>query len=307
MRSSKSGVEMDSFDATKTVATVVEPTLRPQVDAAVGEAYRAVHTNSMGEVLRAVREGPVSAVFVSPCCVRRDELPRVATLVDGFPGVSTVAVVSRHDRTSSERLLELGAFGVRRMVDISAHDGWRYLRDLVSHPSSPIAARIFSKMVPAMGQPTEDCRVVFEAFVRLAPELTTVKAFTRRLNIHQSTFMSRFNRIDIPTPKRYLVAIRLLYAAAFLELPGLTLSDVAYRLQYSSPQSFGRHLRTVLGKTASEFRARYPFDVAMQEFLERLIVPFRHEFGTFHPLENGVGYLGQTGRTLGRGDQSRYP
>jgi AraC-like DNA-binding protein len=158
-----------------------------------------------------------------------------------------------------------------------------------------------------MGQPTEDCRVVFEAFVRLAPELTTVKAFTRRLNIHQSTFMSRFNRIDIPTPKQYLVAIRLLYAAAFLELPGLTLTDVAYRLQYSSPQSFGRHLRTVLGKTASEFRARYSFDVAMQEFLERLIVPFRYEFGTFHPLENGVGYLGQTGRTLGRGDQSLAP
>jgi AraC-like DNA-binding protein len=235
--------------------------------------------------------------------VKRDELPGIATLVDGFPGVSTVAVVSRHDRTSSERLLDLGAFGVRRMVDVSAYDGWRYLRELVSHPSSPTAARIFAKLIPAMGQPTEDCRTVFEALVRLAPEMTTVKGFTRRLNIHQSTLMSRFHRTNIPSPKRYLVAIRLLYAAAFLEIPGLTLTDVAYRLQYSSPQSFGRHLRTVLGKTAGEFRVRYPFDVAMDEFLERLIVPFRHEFSTFHPLDKGVGYLGQSRRSLGRGDQ----
>ena len=296
---------MDLFEST-TVATVLEPTLRPQVEAAVGEGFTALHTNSMGEALRVVREGPVSAVFVSPGCVTKDELPRVARLVDGFPGVSTVAVVSRHDRASSERLLELGAFGVRRMVDISAYDGWRYLRDLVSHPSSPTAARIFNRLIPALGQPTEDCRALFEAFVRLAPAVTTVKGLTGRLEIHHSTFMSRFLRSSLPSPKRYLVAIRLLYAAAFMEIPGLTLTDVAYRLQYSSPQSFGRHLRNVLGMTAGEFRARYPFDVALEEFLERLIVPFQHEFGTFHPLDQGVGSLGHIGRTYGRGGQSLY-
>jgi AraC-like DNA-binding protein len=295
---------MEVYETVKTVATVVEPTLRLQVETAVGHEYRAVHTNSMREALRAVRERSVSAVFLSPRCVRRDELPRVATLVGGFPGVSTVAVVSRHDRTSSERLLELGAFGVRRMVDVTAYDGWRYLRELLSHPSSPTAARIFNKLIPTMGQPSEDCRTLFEAFVRLAPELSTVKEFTRRLNIHQSTFISRFHRTNLPSPKRYLVGIRLLYAAALLELPGLTLTDVAYRLQYSSPQSFGRHLRTVLGKTAGEFRARYGFAVAMDEFLERLVVPFRHEFSTFHPLDKGVGYLGQTRRSHGRDDQS---
>ena len=285
---------MDSFRTATTVATLVEPTLRSQVDAAVGDSFTALHTNSMGEALRAVREGPVRAVFLSPYCVRRDELPRVAMLVDGFPGVPTVVVVSRHDRVSSERLLDLGAFGVRRMVDLSAHGGWRCLRDLVSHPSSPTAARIFGKLMPALGEPTEDCRAVFEAVVRLAPGLPTVKMLTDRLDIHPSTFMSRFFRSGLPSPKRYLAAIRVVYAAAFLELPGLSLSDVAYRLQYSSPQSFGRHLRAVLGTTASEFRARYPFDVALGEFLERLIVPFQNTFCTFHPLDQGVGDLGQT-------------
>ena len=32
------------------------------------------------------------------------------------------------------------------------------------------------------------------------------------------------------------------------------MADVAYRLEYSSPQSFGRHLRAMLGVTALEFR-----------------------------------------------------
>ncbi len=283
---------MEFFDTT-TVATVVEPNVRSQVDAAVGEEFTALHTNSMGEALRVVREGPVRAVFVSPGCVEREELPRVANLVDGFPEVPTVAVVSRHDPKSSERLLDLGAFGVRKMVDLNVHGAWSYLRDLVSHPSTPTAARIFRRLLPALGQPTEDCRTIFDALVRLAPGLPTVKMFMARLDINSSTFTSRFHRAELPSPKHYLSSIRLLYAAAFLELPGLSLADVAYRLEYSSPQSFGRHVRTFLGTTATEFRARYPFDTALEDFLERLLVPFQRTFSTFHPLAHGVGYLGQ--------------
>jgi hypothetical protein len=65
-------------------------------------------------------------------------------------------------------------------------------------------------------------------------------------------------------------------------------------MQYSSPQSFGRHLRSVMGTTAGEFRSRYPFEVALDDFVRRLIAPFREVFRTFHPLDPGVGYLGQT-------------
>ena len=65
-------------------------------------------------------------------------------------------------------------------------------------------------------------------------------------------FLSRFLRAALPSPKRYLAATRLLYAAALLEIPGFSVADAAYRLEYSSPQSFGRHVRAILGATASE-------------------------------------------------------
>ena len=120
---------------------------------------------------------------------------------------------------------------------------------------------------------------MFEALVRLAPGLPKVKMFLDRLDINSSTFTSRFHRLLLPSPKNYLSSIRLIYAAAFLELPGLSLSDVAYRLEYST-----------------EFRARYPFDVALDDFLERMIVPFQRTFSTFHPLDQGVGYLGHNKR-----------
>ncbi len=277
-----------------TVATVVEPGVRSQLEAAGQGCFSAIHANSVGEAIRAVRERPVHAVFVSPSYIASRELPRVADLVEGFPGVSTVAVVSRHDAVSSCKLLDLGAHGVRRLVDLSGRRGWRYLRDFVSHPASPTAARISAKLLPALCSASGDCRGVFEVMVRVAPTICTVRALARFLQVAPSTFMSRFYRAGLPSPKRYLTSIRLLYATALLEVPGLSIADVSYRLQYSSPQSFGRHLRTVLGMTASEFRVRARFNVALDDFVARLIVPYRSRFPSFHPLEQGVGFPGRT-------------
>jgi hypothetical protein len=72
----------------------------------------------------------------------------------------------------------------------------------------------------------------------------------------------------------------------------LSIADVSYRLEYSSPQSFGRHLRTALGVTAAEFRKRFSFEAALDDFVARLIVPYRQCFRQFRPLEHGVTDLG---------------
>lgn len=277
------------------VATVIEPDERVRFDAAVGRRCRAIHAASLTEVIRAVRERPVRAVLVSPRCVGREHLPTLATLIHRFPGVPLYAVVARHDAVASERLLELGACGVRAVVDLTGRAGWRRIRDLLAEPLTPPASRILSALVPALGEPTPSCRHFFEVLVRVAPATTTVRRLARRLSVGPSTFMSRFLRAAVPSPKRYLAAVRLVHAAYLLEAPGLSVADVAYRLEYSSPQSFGRHVRAALGMTAAEFRTRCPFAVALHDFLRRLIVPFRPRFRTFHPLDHGVADHGHLG------------
>jgi AraC-like DNA-binding protein len=274
------------------VATVIEPENRARLDAAVHGCFRAVHADTLREAIRAVRERPVRAVLVSPTRLQREQVSGVAELVRSFPSIPTVAVVARHDASSSQRLLELGASGVCRVVDLSASEGWRELRDLVAEPSTPTAARVLGKVIPALGDATPDCRHYFEVMVRIAPATPSVRAIARRFRVRPSTFMSRFFRAGLISPKRYLAAIRLVYAAALFETAGFSVSDVAYRLEYSSPQSLGRHLRAITGLTANEFRRRYPFSAALEDFVHRLIVPFRNTFRTFHPLQTGVADFG---------------
>ena len=65
------------------------------------------------------------------------------------------------------------------------------------------------------------------------------------------------------------------------------MADVAYRLDCSSPQSFGRTLRAMLGITPGEFRRRFPFPLALDRFLDQLILPYRRVWARFHPLQAG--------------------
>ena len=87
--------------------------------------------------------------------------------------------------------------------------------------------------------------------------------------------MSRFLRAGLPPVKRYLALGALVRAAMLLEVKGQTVSDVATHLGYSSPQSFGRHVRLQLGLTAKEFRRRYDGEGMFGHFCTELITPVR--------------------------------
>jgi AraC-like DNA-binding protein len=246
-----------------------------------------LHADSLREALHVARRRRVDAVVISVHRCQGEGLPAVARFVREFPAIPAVALVSRHDREATETLLRLGATGVRTAVDCTQPDGWRRLRDIVGHPASPVAARILDRVVPALGEPSEEARLFFEAIARLAPALSTVRGLARHLRVRPSTLMSRFHRAALPSPKSYLAGMRLLHAAFLFQNPGLSVADVAYRLDYSSPQSFGRHLRAVLGVTASEFRRRFPFDIALARYIDLLVTPYRETLRAFHPFNAG--------------------
>jgi AraC-like DNA-binding protein len=149
-------------------------------------------------------------------------------------------------------------------------------------------ARIQGPILDALAAAPADARLFVEAIIRLAPDTPTVTSLAQRLYVRPSTLMSRFARAGLPSPKNYLAAIRLLHAAYLFETVGLSVADVSYRLEYSSPQSFGRHLRAMLGLTALEFRRRFPFPVALARFIELMVEPYEAIWQAFHPVAAGT-------------------
>lgn len=270
-----------------TLAAVVLPGERSRLEAAGTGCFTVVHRDSVPEAIRVVRERPVGAVLVSVHRCEGGQLEALGRLVRDFPGIPTVALVSRHDAGAVEALLQLGASGVRDVVDVTSPVGWQRLRHLVAQPATQAGARIQGPLLEELRDTPAGLRFFFQVMIRVSPHTSTVKRLADRLEVRCTTLVSRFQRAGLPSPKSYLAAIRLLHACLLFEQQGLSVADVAYQLEYSSPQSFGRHVRAMLGITTSELRRRFPLPLAQARFIATMIAPYRDTLRVFHPLAAG--------------------
>jgi AraC-like DNA-binding protein len=270
-----------------TVCAVLHPLERDQVDAAGAGCFATLQAGSLRQALRTARQRWVDALIVS-VRVCRDELPTVAQFIDEFPAISTVALVSQHDSTVSETLLQLGASGVRLAVDCTAPPGWHRLRELLARPASRATAQIITGLRPALVNASGDTRVFLESLARVAPAFPTVGRLARHLRIPSSTLIARFRRARLPSPKAYLAGMRRLHAAHLFANPGLSVEEVAHRLYYASASTLTKHFKLTLGVTPRESCRRVPFAVALERYVELLITPYRETLRTFCPLNAGL-------------------
>lgn len=265
------------------VATVLTADERRHVDAAGRGLYRAVHRETLTEVLREARREPPAAVLLSPQRCLGTELVRVARLVREFPAVPAVALVGSSP-TPARALVALGQSGVRAVVDVRDRSGWAELRALVVRERSrSIERRALAAISDDLGG-APGCRRFFEEIFRDRGTVGTVRALCRRFGIVPSTLMSRFLRARLPAPKRYLAMARLVHAASLFENSGLSVASVANQLEYSSPQSFGRHVRTMIGMTAQQLRDRYDGDGMLDRYRAELVLPYSAALRRFEPL-----------------------
>ena len=256
------------------ITTLLTPAERPRVDAAGEGCYRTLHRDSVDDIIHDLKSRSVQAVLVSVSCAAQFA-PRVASLVREFPRVPAVALLSDFERRTPHAVLALGQSGIRRLVDVRQPSGWRELRGALMADTGDGGQRgILGQLAVDLAGAPEDCWRFFETLFLCPPSISNVRMLSRHLGVLPSSMMSRFFRAGLPAPKRYLAMARLVRAARLFENSGFSIANVAYHLEFSSPQSFGRHVRTLLHMTALEFRRRYDGEGMLRRFREELIVPY---------------------------------
>jgi len=269
------------------VSTLLTPDERLRVDAAGMGIYQAIHRHSIEEIARDLHSNRTTAMVLSANCCEQQVLPKIARMVREFPRVPVVAVVSQFNTNAAQAVLLLGRCGVRTLVDIRDAQGWKELRSLLAHDRRKEGQRTAAVQLEAdlAGAPS-GCLVFFRVLFETAHRTTTVRALSEAMHVVPSTLMSRFYRVGLPAPKQYLALARLTCAAYLFENPGLSVAGVANQLDYSSPQSFGRHVRLQLKIPTLDFRERYDGDGMLQHFRGALVLPFLNVLRVFDPLSN---------------------
>jgi AraC-like DNA-binding protein len=272
------------------VATVLTPVERIRVDAAGEGSYETYHRDSVDEVVDDIKQNRVSAVLLS--VARCDQRARngVAAMVREFPRVPTVALLTQLDRTTPHAMLSLGSTGVRDIVDVREPAGWRELRKyLLAVNGEDIQRQVLAELAVDLAGTSTDCWRFFEGLFTAPPRVNTVRALARRLDVVPSTLMSRFFRAGLPAPKHYLALARLVRAARLFENPGFSVANVANHLDYSSPQSFGRHVRMLMHMTPMQLRDRYDGEGMLQHFRDQLVLPHLERLRLLRPLNPSWG------------------
>jgi AraC-like DNA-binding protein len=271
------------------VVTVLTPTERIRVDAAGEGLYRSIHRESVDDVMRDVRAARADAVVLSVNYCERASTEPVATMVREFPRVPTLALLSDFGPRTPHTLLSLGTSGVRRLIDVRDAGGWRSLRAaLTDECGNPVQRLALRRLGDDLADVTPDCWRFFQTLFLCPASVSSVRKLSELLDVLPSTLMSRFFRAQLPAPKRYLAMARLVRAAHLFENHGFSVANVANHLEYSSPQSFGRHVRALLGITAQEFRERYDGEGMFERFRQDLILPHRDRLRTLVPLRHAV-------------------
>jgi AraC-like DNA-binding protein len=267
------------------IATMLTPSERLRVDAAGEGSYFALHRDSVAELVQDLKSNRAGAVILS--VARCDQRARagVAALVREFPRVPTVALLTQLDRSTPRTMLSLGSTGLRQVVDVRDADGWRELRNyLLDARGDDMQREALGALAIDLTSVHRDCWRFFEALFVSSPRVSTVRLLARELDVLPSTLMSRFFRARLPAPKQYLACARLVRAARLFENPGFSVANVANHLDYSSPQSFGRHVRTIMQLTAVQFRERYDGEGMLQHFRDSLVLPHLDQLRELRPL-----------------------
>jgi len=274
------------------VSTILTPLERSRVDAAAQGLCDALHRESLDEILSDLRQQKANLVLISVTRYGSQNSSRVAAMVREFPRIPTVALLTETQSSTPHATLALGQLGIRTLVDARMPAGWQTLRNiLATQGSSDLQRSALNQISLDLPGISEDCWRFIELLFDSSPKVSTVRQLARHLNILPSTLMSRFFRAKLPAPKRYLSLARLIRAARLFENPGLSVARVANHLDYSSPQSFGRHVRTVMKMSPVKFRSTFDGQGMLQLFRTELILPYADVLCTFRPSSAYPGWI----------------
>ncbi len=287
------GIDSGTGPGVTRVATMLTPDERLRVDAVGVGVIQAVHRESVDDLRRDLRGQCVRALIVSTSMCHGAQMTSVARMVREFPRVPTVALLSQFDRATVRTVLSLGQCGIRTLIDVREPNGWRELRAvLLNERTSDVQRLAMSRLALDLAQAPAGTRKFFDMLFALASRTPTIRQFARSLEIIPGTLMSRFYRAHLPPPKRFLAFARLACAARLFENPGVSVSSVSDQLGYSSPQSFSRHVRSILGMSAIEFRVRYDCEAMLDAFREELVQRHLSTWRTFDPFGHSARSIG---------------
>ncbi|MDO8501368.1 MAG: AraC family transcriptional regulator [Gemmatimonadaceae bacterium] len=248
--------------------------LPPQLLAHVRHVFASepdfIVANSWDNLDIIIRRDPVTVVILDPSADGVMNTDAVAGLLNRYPSLPLVAYVMLSPK-SFGAIAQLSRRGLEHVVLHRFDDSRERLQQTIARvKTNPPTKRFVAALAPSLRLvPLPLARAVHDMFDK--PHIYgSVLDLAMVAGVPAISVYRHFDIARLASPKKMLVASRLLRGVTYLRDPGYSVREVALKLGYRHPRIFTAHVIEVFEMTPTRLRTRLTEDDAMASLMRWL-------------------------------------
>jgi AraC-like DNA-binding protein len=255
------------------VVSLLSPSQTAALRNALANNYQIIVAESWQLVEAVIQSKAVSAVIFDPSCDPCTGVFNAERLIKKYSSVPFIAYVAVNE-PSVKAVARLARVGLQEVVLVAHDDSPQSIREKVDAVSlSSLASVFLQELRPHLAALPSRTAQTVENLFQMPHRYTAAHDLAWASGITMSSLYRTFRGAGLGSPKRFLIAARVLRGYKYLLEPAFSVENVAAKACYTSPRAFVRHVRQVYGLGPSGLRRTLSYDQALGRLLGWVIDP----------------------------------
>ena len=229
--------------------------------------------SSWEELESLIRRKPVRVVILDPSADGIMNVGAVAGLLKRYPSLPLIAYVTLH-APAFNAVAQLGRLGLEDVVLNRFDDAPERFRERVEQvQGNALTHSVMEAIADRLGELPRQLSVTIENLFDQPHRYTSALDLAMEAGIAIVSVYRNLDAAQLGSPKRLLVAAKVLRGFGYLRDPGYSVLDVSIKLGYKTARIFSQHWVSVFGVTPARVRTRLTDEAAIESVLRWLGTP----------------------------------
>lgn len=238
------------------IALFVPDRLVGHVQHVLAPEAEIIVAHSWHELDEIIRREAVEVVVADPAAdgvLKAEELSRLLQQYPSLPLVAYVGVAAPQMRA----ILDLSKSGLQHVVLHRFEDSIVRFSALINRVrGDPLSRRLLTELSPYLGQLPLELAAAVEDMFKRPNRFETALDLGVAAGIPSVRLYRSFDVAGLGSPKKLLIAAKLLRASSYLRNPGYAVANVATKVGYKYSRKFTHHCVMVFGMNPARVRKR---------------------------------------------------
>jgi AraC-like DNA-binding protein len=220
--------------------------------------------SSWQELESLIRRKPVSVVILDPAADATMNVGAVEGLLKRYPSLPLIAYVTLH-APQFKAVAQLGRLGLKEVVLHRFDDAPEGFRERVERvEGNALTHDVIEALRDRLGQLPRQLAVTVENLFEQPHRYTSALDLAMEAGVAIVSVYRNLDAAQLGSPKRLLIAAKVLRGFGYLRDPGYSVLDVSIKLGYKTARIFSQHWVSVFGLTPARVRTRLTDEAAIE-------------------------------------------